>query len=102
MSNDLVRRFVEQELNACVRSTLDAALQERAESKNVLMREFEFNCFDVTLDFENEVVTLQDVLSSGADSSVELPISDFVSICKLLAQLFYNINGVHKKLRIGS
>lgn len=86
MTNDLVQRFVEQELNSSVRSTLGAALQERAESKNVLTRYFEFNCFDVSLDFENGVVTLQDVLSSGADSSVEIPISNFISICKLPVQ----------------
>ena len=48
----LMEQFIAQEFNASVRSVLNGAIDERARSDNVLIREFEFNCFDVTLDFE--------------------------------------------------
>lgn len=85
MTNDgsLMEQFIAQELNANVRSVLNGALEERARSDNVLIREFEFNCFDVVLDFERRVVKLQDALSSGVESSTELPMSDFISACGL-------------------
>lgn len=79
----LMEQFIAQELNASVRSVLNGALGERAASDNVLIREFEFNCFDVILDFERGVVRLQDALSSGIESSTELLLSDFISACGL-------------------
>ncbi|MFG0582764.1 hypothetical protein ACF8C1_05905 [Pseudomonas sp. zjy_9] len=79
----LMEQFIAQELNANVRSVLNGAFDERARSDNVLIREFEFNCFDVVLDFERGVVKLQDALSSGVESSTELPMSDFISACGL-------------------
>lgn len=85
MTNDgsLMEQFIAQELNANVRSVLNGALEERARSDKVLIREFEFNCFDVVLDFERGVVKLQDALSSGVESSTELPMSYFISACGL-------------------
>lgn len=82
-SSSLVEQFVAQELNADVRYVLNGALDERARSDNVLVRGFEFNCFDVVLDFERGVVNLQDSLSSGDESATELPMSDFISACGL-------------------
>jgi len=78
-----MEQFIAQELNASVRSVLNGALEERARSGDVLLREFEFNCFDVVLDFERGVVRLQDALSSGVESSTELPLSDFIFACGL-------------------
>ncbi len=48
----LIERFVAQELDDSVRSILKDAFDGRMCSKSVLLREFEFNCFDVSLDFE--------------------------------------------------
>jgi len=79
----LMEKFIAQELNASVRFVLNEALDERAHSDSVLIREFEFNCFDVVLDFERGVVKLQDVLSSGFESSTEFPLSEFISVCGL-------------------
>lgn len=83
---DLMEQFIAQELSGSVRSVLNAALGERAGSDNVLIREFEFNCFDVVFDFERGLVRLQDALSSGVESSTELPLSDFVFACGLRAE----------------
>ncbi|MNT97658.1 hypothetical protein D3C72_2400290 [compost metagenome] len=66
-----------------MRSVLNGALDERARSDDVLLREFEFNCFDVVLDFERGVVRLQDALSSGVESCTELPLPDFIFACGL-------------------
>lgn len=79
----LMEQFIAQELNASVRSVLNGALDERAGSDDVLLREFDFNCFDVVLDFERGVVRLQDALSSGVESSTELPLPDFIFACGL-------------------
>jgi hypothetical protein len=79
----LIERFVDQELDDSVRSILKDAFDERMRSEGVLLREFEFNCFDVALDFEKGIVTLHDVLSAGGSSSLDLAMSDFISTCGL-------------------
>jgi hypothetical protein len=79
----LIERFVAQELDDSVRSILNDAFDERICSKSVLLREFEFNCFEVSLDFEKGIVTLQDVLSAGEGSFLDIPIRDFISACGL-------------------
>ena len=85
MSSDgaLIKRFVVQELDGSVRSILKDAFDERICSKSVLFREFEFNCFDVSLDLEKGIVTLQDVIFSGESSFLDIPIRDIISACGL-------------------
>lgn len=79
----LIERFVAEELDDSIRSILKDAFDERMCSKRILLREFEFNCFDVSLDFEKGIVTLQDVLSAGESSFLDVPIRDFISACGL-------------------
>ncbi|AUZ44162.1 hypothetical protein [Pseudomonas orientalis] len=79
----LIERFVVQELDDSVRSILKDAFDERNHSKSVLLRKFEFNCFDVSLDFENDIVTLQNILSSGEGDALNVPMHDFISACGL-------------------
>lgn len=43
----LMKSFLSQELNGSVRSILEDAINDRVRSKRVLLRDFEFNCFDV-------------------------------------------------------
>lgn len=83
-----MEQFVVQELDDSVRSILKDAFDERMRSENVLLREFEFNCFDVSLDFEKGIVTLQDVLSAGESSSLDIPMRDFISACGLNVSFF--------------
>ncbi|MBD8147842.1 hypothetical protein IFT37_19240 [Pseudomonas fluorescens] len=77
----LIERFVVQKLDDSVRSILKDAFDERKRSKSILLREFEFNCFDVSLDFEKSIVTLQDVLSSEEGNTINVPMRDFISAC---------------------
>ncbi|MEE1880869.1 hypothetical protein V0R55_11905 [Pseudomonas soli] len=79
----LIERFVVQELDDSVRSILKGAFDERMRSEKVLLREFEFNCFDVSLDFEKGIVTLQDALSAGEGSSLDISMREFASACGL-------------------
>ncbi|MBX8606636.1 hypothetical protein K5D65_05510 [Pseudomonas cichorii] len=81
----LIERFIAQELDDSVRSILKDAFDELRCSGKALLREFEFNCFDVSLDFEKGIVTLQDVLSVGESSFLDMPIRDFISVCGLNA-----------------
>lgn len=82
-SGTIIERFVAPELDDSVRSILKDAFDERISSKSVLLREFEFNCFDVSLGFEKGIVALQDVLSAGESSFLDIPIRDFISACGL-------------------
>ncbi len=79
----LIERFVNQELDDSVRSILKSAFEERICSERVLLREFEFNCFDISMDFEKGIVTLQDALSAGENSFLDMPIREFISACGL-------------------
>ena len=79
----LIERFIDQELDDSVRSILNEAFDERMRSKNVMFRHFEFNCFDVSLNFEEGIVTLQDIFSSGGSNCLDIPIRDFISACGL-------------------
>lgn len=81
--NSVIEQFVAQELSSHVRKVLREALQQRADSDKVLARQCEFNCFDVEFDFLKGVVVVQDILDSGEESSVEMPIPDFVILCGL-------------------
>ncbi|UVM45423.1 hypothetical protein LOY47_03910 [Pseudomonas brassicacearum] len=83
VNNSLIERFIAQELNPHVRKVLNEILQQRADLDEVLVRQCEFNCFDVEFDFLKGMVVVQDVLDSGEESSVELPIADFVILCDL-------------------
>lgn len=83
VNNSLIERFIAQEFSPHARKVLSEALQQRADSDKILARQCEFDCFDVELDFLKGMVVVQDILDSGEESSVELPIADFVILCSL-------------------
>ncbi|MDU9042719.1 hypothetical protein [Pseudomonas corrugata] len=79
----LIESFLAQGLSAHVRAVLNEALRQRSRSDEVVARLCEFNCFDVAFDFLRDLVVIQDVLDSGPESSVEMPLSDFIFLCGL-------------------
>ncbi|MEE1892458.1 hypothetical protein V0R51_06060 [Pseudomonas otitidis] len=84
MKNDLLSAFLEQSLSDSVREVLAAAVRESINPEaQVAIRNFEFNCFDVALDFEFGTATLGDVLSSGAGSEQVIPLQFFLEACGL-------------------
>lgn len=83
MNMNVIERFVQQELDDHVRGALQGAIDEKRGSENVYKREFEFNSFDVVLDFSRGVAIVQDVLIAGEDGDQEISMSAFVDVCKL-------------------
>lgn len=83
MNMNVIERFVQQELDAHVRGRLQSAIDEKRSSENVYKREFEFNSFDVVLDFSRGMVIVQDVLIAGEDGEQEVSMSDFIDVCNL-------------------
>ncbi|MEX5554671.1 hypothetical protein [Pseudomonas pergaminensis] len=83
MNMNVIERFVQQELDAHVRGVLQGAIDEKRSSENVYKREFEFNSFDVVLDFSRARVIVQDVLIAGEDGDQEISMSDFIDVCNL-------------------
>lgn len=51
-SNTLIVRLADQELNGDIRSIVKSIFDRRAKPENILLREFEFNCFEIFLDFK--------------------------------------------------
>ena len=45
------------------------------------VRKFEFNCFDVVLDFEHGTATLSDVLSAEVGSEQTVSLTFFLDAC---------------------
>lgn len=84
MKNDLLSNFLKQELSDSVREVLAVAVRDAINpAAHVAIRSFEFNCFDVVLDFECGTATLGDVLSSGAGSEQVIPLPFFLEACGL-------------------
>lgn len=84
MNNDLLGAFLEQELNGSVREILSVAVKESMKpGARLAIRDFEFNCFDVVLDFESGTVTLADILSSGAGTEQTVSLPFFIEVCGL-------------------
>ncbi|MDH0650331.1 hypothetical protein N5D48_26125 [Pseudomonas sp. GD03858] len=84
MRDDLLSAFLEQELCGSVKEMLAAAVKESQRSGGkIAIKNFEFNCFDVVLDFEHDTATLEDVLSSGAGGEQIIPLPFFLEVCGL-------------------
>lgn len=84
MNNDLLSAFLEWELNDSARIVLASAVRESMQSEDrATIKSFEFNCFDVVLDFELRQATLEDVLSTGAGSVQRIPLPLFLKACGL-------------------
>lgn len=84
MNDHILERFLDQELNDAIRILFKVAIDDSVDSKKKLaVCEFEFNCFDVVLDFENNVAILVDVLSDDEGSEQKIPLQPFFKACDL-------------------
>ena len=72
----LLEQFVREELNAGVRQFLKEALV-RGRDGAKLADAFEFNRFNVVLDFERRVGVVEDDLDVSPTGSVEIPLPEF-------------------------
>lgn len=82
MKRDLLEGFLQQELDASTREVLRLAIMDAGRLDSVMaVREFEFNLFDVVMDFERKVVVIQDVLLPETDEGVSISLAEFVRLC---------------------
>jgi len=72
----LIDQFVRDELSVGVRHLLKEALQ-RGHDGSRLRDEFEFNRFNVVLDFARRIAVVQDDLDISCAGSVEIPLAEF-------------------------
>ncbi|WP_369990759.1 hypothetical protein [Pseudomonas xanthosomatis] len=85
MKVDLLSDFLQQEMRGPVMEMLAAAVNEsRRPGAQFVVRELEFNCFDVVLDFERRVAKIVNILSSGNGSEQEVPLQFFLDACGLI------------------
>ena len=75
MSDSLLDQFVEYEMNPTVRQLLKDAMADPEPRK--ALREFTFDRFNVTLDFERRVAVVDDELDPSPAGSVEMDLEQF-------------------------
>jgi hypothetical protein len=73
----LLERFLAEEASPHVRSLLMGAVADAQTDAQVLRREFNFNVFDLVIDFRTKSVKIADVLASNA--AVELSIEELLT-----------------------
>ncbi len=71
-----IAAFFENEATDYVKAMLISSISDRRPAECIAS--FEFNCFDVTLDFENDVVTIEGVLQVGPCGAGRVRISEFL------------------------
>lgn len=70
-SSALVRRFLSEEVTPAVRELLKHSVAD-AVAQGAVVREFNFNVFDVKVDFDEGRVTVADVLEPDSSSTISL------------------------------
>jgi len=74
MSN-LLEQFISQECTAYVRRLLEDAIADAATPRP----HFEFNRFEITIEREANIVTLEDVLDATATGVQHVPLAEFTA-----------------------
>jgi hypothetical protein len=80
MMNSVLKQFLAEEAVPYVRNLIFAAVDEHEKNPSEFQRRFEFNRFDVTLNYAKSTVLIEDVLDSEASGEVTLPIKEFMFI----------------------
>jgi hypothetical protein len=76
----LLQQFLRLEVNATVRQLLQDALADPEPRK--ARREFEFNRFNVKLDFERQVAVIDDETDTSSAGSVEIELEQFARLIR--------------------
>lgn len=74
----LLQQFIEEEATPHVRRLIVNAVHEHEGRPQETQRRFEFNRFEVTLDFDGGVATIEDVLDSASSGEVRLQLGEFI------------------------
>lgn len=74
----LLSRFLREEASPYVRGLLRNSVADGSADRRIAIREFNFNAFDITLDFQKGLVIVADVLDPT--SEVTIPLSEFIAV----------------------
>lgn len=75
--HSLLRQFLAQDCDSQVRQKLLAEINSHGAVRTDVVREFNFNRFNVYLDFQNGSVRVEDELDTTEAGSCYMPIADF-------------------------
>ena len=80
---NILEQFLTEEANSHVRRVILAAAQEHerkeALPRSEMTRTFEFNRFEVTLDFAHDLALIADVLNPVPSGELHLPLDEFLA-----------------------
>ncbi|MEX8505369.1 hypothetical protein [Leptothrix ochracea] len=74
----LLEQFLREEVNPHVRRLILGAVHEHELRQDEAQRRFEFNRFEVTLDFIGDVALIEDVLDPGPSGEIRIELGEFV------------------------
>ena len=77
MNAELLNTFFSEDGDAHARQKLLDAIRKQGATGSRMVLEFTFNRFNVTLDFEAKVVSLQDDLTVGPQGEYKLSLDEF-------------------------
>jgi hypothetical protein len=77
MNAELLNTFLSEDGDAHSRQKLLDAIRKQRPPGAPMVREFTFNRFNVTLDFEGKQVSLQDDLTVGPQGEYKLSLDEF-------------------------
>ncbi len=71
----LMKQFLDQEATPYVRKLLRDSISVRSSSE--MRKRFEFNCFEILLDFESNTVLIEDVMDVGPSGTLRVDMAEF-------------------------
>jgi len=74
----LLEQFLKEEADPHVRGLILGAVHEHENRSDEAQRKFEFNRFEVTLDFIGGIAVIEDVLDPAFSGEVRLQLGEFV------------------------
>jgi hypothetical protein len=76
--NSVLQRFLAEEASPYVRKLIADAMSEHGARPAEVQKRFEFNCFEVTLDFAGNAALIEDVLDPDVSGSFRLQLDEFL------------------------
>jgi len=74
----LLEQFLKEEANPHVCRLILGAVHDQKKHPDEVQRKFEFNRFDLTLDFISNVALIEDILDPLSNGEVRLQLDEFV------------------------
>jgi hypothetical protein len=86
MNNTLLAQFISEECTPYVRDLVRAALAEVRSGTAPPTKRFEFNRFELTIDAEDGVALLEDVLDAGAGGTQSVSLQELETRLQMLTE----------------